>query len=180
MDDTMTRRGLPGRAGYLVALALLFGLAPELIGPARAADTFAPAGNGWETYVNERFGTSLVFPADVFTPDEPPENGDGRRFVAPDATLEIYAWENLDGETAATLKQRLVGGEGYTEVTYSPSGANWLVLSGYRGDSIFYEKYFFRADAVHGFGMEFPAAEKPFYAPIIERIEDSFRAGWDS
>ena len=31
------------------------------------------------------------------------------------------------------------------------------MLSGYRGDNIFYEKYFFRGDTVHGFGIEFPA-----------------------
>ena len=77
----------------------------------------------------------------------------------------------------ASLKRRLVGADGYTDVTYSPSGSNWLVLSGYRGNNIFYEKYVFRDDTVHGFGVEFPAAEKPRYSPIIERMEDSFRAG---
>ncbi len=149
-----------------------------LPGPA-AADQFEPIGGGWEVYVNDRYGTSLTFPADIFAPAEPPENGDGRRFHSDDATLEVYAWENVEGESAGSLKRRLVGTQGYTEVTYSPSGASWLVLSGYRGDNIFYEKYFFRSGEVHGFGMEFPAAEKPFYAPIVERIEDSFRAGWD-
>jgi hypothetical protein len=28
---------------------------------------------------------------------------------------------------------------------------------------------------IHAFGVEFPASAKPFYAPQIERIEDSFR-----
>jgi len=51
------------------------------------------------------------------------------------------------------------------------------VLSGFRGDMIFYEKYLFRGGIVVAFGMEFPGARKPFYAPIVERIEDSFRAG---
>jgi hypothetical protein len=51
------------------------------------------------------------------------------------------------------------------------------VLSGFRGDRIFYEKYFFRGENVHAFGIEFPAERKPFYAPIIERMENSFRAG---
>ena len=143
------------------------------------ADQFEPIGGGWEVYVNDRYGTSLAFPADIFTPAEPPENGDGRRFHSDDATLEVYAWQNVDNESANSLKRRLVGTEGYTEVTYSPSGSSWLVLSGYRGDNIFYEKYFFRGGEVHGFGMEFPADEKPFYAPMVERIEDSFRAGWD-
>ena len=141
------------------------------------ADRFEPVGDGWELYVNERFGTSLVFPANLFTPDEPPTNGDGRRMHSDDATLEVYTWHNLEGETATSLKQRLVGSEGYTEVTYSPSGQSWLVLSGYRGDNIFYEKYFFQNGMVSGFGMEFPESAKPRYAPIVERIENSFEAG---
>ena len=160
------------------ALALALGLAASvgLSGPSRAEDQFRPAEDGWQRYVNERFGTSFVFPAEVFTPEAPPENGDGRRFVAPDAALEIYAWHNTDGENAGSLKRRLIGTEGYEDVTYSPSGRSWLVISGYRGDNIFYEKYFFRGDLVHGFGMEFPREEKPRYAPIVERIEDSFQA----
>jgi len=161
--------------GYATALLVVVGSVPGGSGPARA-DQFIPAGGGWQTYVNDRFGTSFAFPADIFTPSPPPENGDGRRFVAEDATLEVYAWHNIDSENAASLKRRLVGSDGYTDVTYSPAGRSWLVLSGYRGDNIFYEKYFFRGDTVHGFGIEFPADEKPFYAPIIEQIEDSFRA----
>lgn len=183
MPRTMLRSRSPGRCGMgagapaalVLSLSLLAGAAA--IETAGAQDQFVPAGGGWETYVNDRFGTSLVFPAELFTPEPPPENGDGRRFLAPDATLEIYAWDNADGESADSLRRRLVGSDGYTEVTYSPSGAGWLVISGYRGDNIFYEKYFFRGEAVHGFGMEFPRGEKPRYAPIIERIENSFRAG---
>ena len=166
------------RGALLGIAAAIFAFAAALaVQPNHArADQFIPAEGGWQIYVNDRFGTRFAFPADIFTPSPPPENGDGRRFVAEDATLEVYAWHNIDGENAASLKRRLVGSDGYTDVTYSPSGRSWLVLSGYRGDNIFYEKYFFRGDTVHGFGIEFPAAERPFYAPIIEHIEDSFRA----
>ncbi|HEX2257314.1 MAG TPA: hypothetical protein VHG92_11555 [Afifellaceae bacterium] len=161
--------------GFAAAFAV--SIAGHVVQPSpAAADQFIPSGGGWQVYVNDRFGTSFSFPADIFTPSPPPENGDGRRFVAPDATLEVYAWHNAENETAASLKRRLVGSDGYTDVTYSPTGRSWLVLSGYRGDNIFYEKYFFRSGTVHGFGIEFPAQEKPFYAPIIERIEDSFQA----
>lgn len=165
--------------GLLAAtLALGFVPGPAAIQAASAQDSFVPAGDGWATYVNERFGTSLAVPAD-FTPAAAPENGDGRRFTSEDATLEVYAWDNVDGETAESLKGRLIGSDGYSDVTYSPLGRSWLVISGYRGDNIFYEKYFFRGDTVHGFGMEFPSAEKPYYDNVVEEIEDSFRAGWE-
>lgn len=157
-----------------VVLCAAFSLA--LTAGARA-DQFLPARGGWQTYVNDRFGTRLDFPADVFVPGEAAENGAGRRFAAADAALEIYSFENIERETPASLKRRLVGSEGYTDVTYSPSGDSWLVLSGFRGPIIFYEKYFFSGGVISGFGMEFPADQKPRYAPIIERMEDSFRAG---
>lgn len=166
------------RAAAAAAFITMAGAAATIAIPNSAmADQFEDLGGGWQGYVNERFGTRLVFPS-IFTPAEAPEAGDGRRFLSDDATLEVYAWENIDGETASSLKRRLLGSTGYTDVTYSPSGRSWLVVSGYRGDNIFYEKYFFRGGEIHGFGMEFPSEKKPRYAPIVEEIEDSFRAGW--
>jgi hypothetical protein len=170
------RRGFAAAAGGTLIATTTTILTIATSGAA-LADRFEPVGGGWELYVNERFGTSLTFPASIFTPDEPPANGDGRKMHSSDATLEVYTWHNVDGETAGSLKNRLLGSDGYTDVTYSPSGQSWLVLSGYRGDNIFYEKYFFQNDMVSGFGMEFPEAAKPRYAPIVERIEDSFEAG---
>lgn len=145
--------------------------------PAYAADTFEPAGGGWKTYTNERFGTRLDFPAAVFKAGAPPRNGDGRRFTSRDATLEVYAFNNADHESAKSMKRRLIGSPGYDKVTYSPSGPGWLVLSGFRGKNIFYEKYFFHGATIQGFGMEFPARAKPRYAPLLERVENSFEAG---
>ena len=168
-------RAVPGPSRAMVAgAAFLLALAGADVAN---ADQFKPAAGGWQTYVNDRFGTRLDFPPDIFVPGNISDNGAGMRFAASDAELEIYSFANTEGETPASLKRRLVGAEGYTDVTYSPSGDSWLVLSGYRGPTIFYEKYFFVGGVVSGFGMEFPADQKPRYAPIIERMEDSFRAG---
>ena len=162
-------RGLASR----VTLAFAFGLAAS----GALADQFLPASGGWQTYINDRFGVSFDFPADVFEPQPPPDNGDGRSFRSDNATLQIVAFRNIDGQSASALKRELLGGDGYEEVTYSPSGETWFVLSGFRGDNIFYEKYLFNDEVVSVFGIEFPTAEKPYYAPMIERIEDSFEAG---
>jgi hypothetical protein len=144
---------------------------------AQEVDSFLPASDGWQSYVNDRFGMRFDYPAELFTPEPPPTNGDGRTFRAADASLQIFAFQNIENETPASLERRLVGAEGYENVTYSPSGSGWLVLSGFRGETIFYEKYLFRGGIIAAFGMEFPSARKPFYAPMVERIEDSFRAG---
>lgn len=155
----------------IVVLALLFCLAGAAL-----ADSFIRLGDGWQTYINARYGTQLDYPADVFAPGIPPENGDGLQFRSPDATLEVFAFQNIDHDLPATLKRRLVGGAGYANVTYSPQGENWLVLSGLRGETVFYEKYLFRGSVVHAFGLEFTESAKPRYSPIVERMENSFKA----
>jgi hypothetical protein len=157
-----------------VALTAFFSSPASL--HAQEADTFAPGPDGWQSYVNGRYGFRLDFPADVFTPEPPPDNGDGRTFTSSDATLQVSAFQNLESKLPAALRDELVGSEGYENVTYSPSGEDWLVLSGFRGETIFYEKYFVDDAVISAFGIEFPKDRKPFYAPIIERIEDSFRA----
>ncbi len=176
-EPTVAR--LKRRSGLMVAAAIavtwLIGATLALMGAARA-DQLIPIGGGWQTYVNDRFGMRFDYPADVFSPLEEPQNGDGRSFASSDATLQIFGTHNTLNDSPASMKREMVGMQDYEEVTYSPSGRNWLVLSGYRGERIFYEKYFFRGDVIAAFAMEFPAGRKPFYAPIIERIEDSFRA----
>ena len=67
--------------------------------------------------------------------------------------------------------------DGYDDVTYSPSGETWLVISGFRNDRIFYEKYMFSDGMIFAFGIDFPKERKPYYSPIVERIENSFKPG---
>lgn len=177
----MTRLCRHLRTTFHVPLALTALMSALLLLPSSSAgqdyDAFTPIGAGWQTYVNARYGVRFDYPADIFTALEPPINGDGRSFASADASLTIFAAHNTLNESPATLKRDMMGSPDYQDVTYSPSGKTWLVLSGYRGDKIYYEKYFFRHGTISAFGIEFPAHRKPFYAPMIERIEDSFRAG---
>jgi hypothetical protein len=51
------------------------------------------------------------------------------------------------------------------------------VLSGTRGSNIFYEKYLFRGDLIHGMVMTYPQSLKAEYASIVARIAKSLGAG---
>jgi len=161
-------RQLPRAAGLTIAL--------WIAGSPAAADQLIPRGDGWQTYINDRFGMQFEIPAD-FQPAAPPESGGGRSFDKGDASIYIFASDNTEGDTPASFKEQMIHTQDYENVTYRPSGDSWLVISGFRGERIFYEKYFFRDGLISAFGMDFPKEDKPLYAPVIERIENSFRSG---
>jgi hypothetical protein len=140
-------------------------------------DLFVPAGPGWSTYVNARSGASLTYPEELFEPLPPTDGGENRKFVSRDgqAELEFIVLPRAPGQTARSLQQSLIGRDGYEEVTYRPRGRSWFVLSGYRGDLIFYEKYVFAGDSVQAFAMAYPSSHRHIYDPVLEAIEDNFR-----
>lgn len=147
----------------LTALALL--LAPGAAG----ADSL--------TYSNDRFGTRLTFPAELFdTRLDPPENGDGMTWTSRDgASLAVYAGYNAleqrpDELLAGIMAARAAGGE----VTYSRSRGNWVVVSGTAGSDIFYERHVFGADdVIHSMVLTYPRARAGKYNPLVGPIANS-------
>jgi hypothetical protein len=138
--------------------------------------TAIAAAQDWSTYSNPRFGTSAEYPANEFRPLPPPENGDGQSFAAADgATLSIFGAHNIDNDTPSSYEQMIRGGRNrdYANVTYRAAGADWLVLSGYRDDSVFYEKYIFADGLIHGLTIVYPRSAKAHYDPIAARAARS-------
>ena len=66
---------------------------------------------------------------------------------------------------------------GYEEITYQPRGRSWFVLSGYRGDQIYYEKVMFSCGArvVNILAIAYPTSERHQFDPVVERMEDTFK-----
>ena len=81
---------------WLRALALVVGLI-SLLGSSAAAFDCVP-------YVNERFGFSLSYPADLFEPERSSEAGDGQVFVGirGRGRLLVGALANSDGHTVGS------------------------------------------------------------------------------
>jgi hypothetical protein len=133
------------------------------------------AAESWKSYANPRFGTSADYPADRFRPLPPPENGDGQSFGAEDgATLAIFGSYNVENWTPAAYEKVIrSGGDDHADVSYRATGPNWLVLSGNHGDSIYYERYLFVGDVIHGMRIVYPRAAKASYDPIVARIARS-------
>lgn len=172
----MRRRDRFSSIGRWVALLFFAGTAISTMGVAQA-DLLPVRSDGWQTYVNDRYGMRFEYPADVFRKTEAAEDGEGRTFFSSDASLQIMSTRNDSDYTPRSMMRDVAGTTDYQQITYSPSGKSWLVMSGFRGENIYYEKYFFRGGLISAFAIEFPRDRKPFYAPIIERIENSFRSG---
>ena len=136
----------------------------------------------WADYHNERFGLGLSYPTSVFRLERATTDGDGRLFRSRDgrARLLVGAFVNADGLSPASY-QRFAARYSYPgmRIDYAPSGRNWTVLSGIRGDTMVYEKAMFSCGGslINSFAMLYPVEERRFYDPIVERIEDSFRPG---
>jgi hypothetical protein len=135
----------------------------------------------WAEHRINRFGLQLVYPANVFKPQRKTDRGDGELFLSADgkAKLLIGALENSQNHSPASY-QKFIARQSYPgfDLDYSPVGNTWSVLSGERDGTMFYDKVIFTCHGrrIGRFALVYPVAERSFYDPIIERIEDSFTA----
>ena len=148
--------------------------------PLNAREAFNPG--GWQSYRNERFGLSLSYPGEVFQIERTSEAGDGVVFAArgTDARMLVGALPNRDCQTVVSY-QDFVARKSYAvyQIHYRPRGNTWFVLSGEGDGKIFYEKVVFSCGGrvINSFALIYPAAERQTFDPIVERVEDTFRAG---
>ncbi len=138
--------------------------------------------NYLESYENERFGFRLRYPAAMFKPDRPPEGGDGQTFITEDGQAKIvtYAALNVEKLTPQTYRKTLLAEYGgYDLLDYQPQSKTWFVLSGFRGEKIFYEKIMFSCGnrVINVLAISFPKAEKLQYERVVEQLENDFKTG---
>jgi hypothetical protein len=145
----------------------------------------AEAAEAWNRYVNSRYGFSIEYPA-RFRAEPPPVNGDGRAFIAADgASFSVSGALNNPGGKQRTIPEfeaYLRSGarqSDYIRVTYRFVNADMLILSGFRGEKIFYEKYLMssRDKIINTFVMTYPARLKASYDRVVARMSNSFTAG---
>ena len=153
-----------------------------LVGASPAAAFAQPVDLGWTEFRNERFGLALRYPADVFVSQRSADSGDGDLFETPDrqGRLLVGAIENTERFTPRSY-QSFIARQSYPglRIDYAPIGQSWAVLSGTVGQTMVYEKIMFSCggSVINSFAMTYPIAERAFYDPLIEAIEDTFRPG---
>jgi hypothetical protein len=142
----------------------------------------AVAAESWTTYRNDRFGYTLTYPSSVFQPDKTSKDGGGQVFLNQqgNAKVVVNGAVNDEGFTPTEYRKTILKEfAGYDQLDYSPQGQTWFVLSGYRGDAIYYQKVMFSCGGkvINALSVTFPRAEKPFYEGLVERMEDNFKPG---
>jgi hypothetical protein len=138
--------------------------------------------DGWVTFKSDEFGYSLYYPSTFFEPQAIAAAGEPKTFLSPDrkAKLVVSGVDNQEGISLARYRSALLDEfGGYDALDYSPTGKSWFVLSGYRGDTIYYQKVLFSCGdrIINLFSITFPAADRAFYEGLIEVMEDNFRPG---
>jgi hypothetical protein len=136
-------------------------------------------GAGWSTYQNDRFNFALKYPADVFAVDAGTASDNVRTFRSIDgeALLRIFAAENITGVTPTKYRRSLIEGR-YAGVNldHAPQRRLWFVLSGTRGDTVFYERVDFSCNtkAIHGWQMIYPSSERTLYDLVVDEIQRNY------
>jgi hypothetical protein len=133
----------------------------------------------WLIYQNDRYGTTIDYP-DQFKAAPPPGADDGRTFTSADgAEFSVYASYNaLNFDLAKYEDFTLKNLDSSRVVTSTARGSNWFVMSGTKGDSVFYERHLLShgGQMTEGFSMTYPAAANRTYDPIVARMAKSFRS----
>lgn len=152
----------------------------DTMGAARdtaAAGGQAPTGEvTYETYRNDKFGFSVRYPSGVLQPTEGMGNGNGHVFKAPDGSASMLVYATGEA-TSEKLRQRF---EEQTtnpdlNVTYQTQGDGWYVLSGYRGDHIFYERADIRGGALKVVRMFYDRSRKRYFDSIVREVSFSLK-----
>jgi hypothetical protein len=136
-------------------------------------------------WANERdgdLGFRFTYPTELFQRIPGDRKPSFHYFVSKDesAKFMVGAWNNEAGQTPTKFKQWLISNAGgYDELTYRPRGRNWFVMSGYRGDDIYYEKVMFSCSGkiVNVLAITYPSSSRQKYDPIVESMEDHFGPG---
>jgi hypothetical protein len=131
----------------------------------------------WGEYVNARFQYRLCYPQALFSPEAEADNGDGRRFDAPDGiSLIVYGRRNAMDESVNDVAQgigaRLAGDSG--RIVYVAAQPGFFVVSGTHAGQIFYVKGLLRGDDYKIFELVYPAAQRAQFDGIVTRMSGCF------
>jgi hypothetical protein len=142
----------------------------------------AEAADRWKSIMDENLGFSFSYPETLFSSVPGDDKPSFHYFASTQSQAKflVGGWDNRFGAKPEHFKRwMMTNAEGYEDVTYQPHGRSWFVLSGYRGDQIYYEKAIFSCDnhVVNVLAISYSVAQREIFDPVVERMEDNFKPG---
>jgi hypothetical protein len=133
----------------------------------------------WRTFEVPDFGTSIQYPAGIFSPAGKPEMGLGQRFERADAraVLSIYSRANEAGETPKTYLRNNLRVD-RSALDYVRIARSFFAISSERDGVILYSRCNFSGGArgvIHCFDLKYPQQEKRAWDAVVTRISLSLR-----
>ncbi len=141
-----------------------------------------PAVAEWRIYENPRFGFKFTYPSHFFAPEPEPENANGHRFFSIGAEANISTWgsnNQLNLNPRSYFKWLRDDVEVVDNVTYKRIAKDWVVISGFKGDMVYYEKTIFTCNfqQMTSISMSYPASLKKDFDRMLGKITKSLKPG---
>lgn len=148
---------------------------PSSAGRAADPDSFLPGEGGYGLYRNARYGTVISYPAGYFRPDPAPDSGDGRRFSSIDGQAWFYVFAQYNAEGLSPVQQSARDAEEHGGASYRAAGQGWYVLSGLRGEEIYYRRVTEdETGLIRVFEIGYPAVRKAEFDAVVGYMAKSF------
>lgn len=129
----------------------------------------------WAT-ISDPSGLRMEYASGIFvTPLGPTEQYDGKRFASADgaSNFAYYTFANQRREAPAEYLRRTLVVDA-RNLVYRRVTKSFFVISSIRGDKIFYSRCNFTSP-VKCFFVEYPAAQKLQWDPVVTRMSHSLR-----
>ena len=133
----------------------------------------------WAAYRDDTEKCRLVYPSSVFTISWIDEEN-FRRFSGPneDTYFRILGLTNEDQLTPTDIKAEYIKKKGTKDLVYERTNMDFLVLSGFHGQNIFYTKIALSSDndTICVLHFSYPRKAKRAFDSIVTRMSRSFAA----
>jgi hypothetical protein len=132
--------------------------------------------HAWKTYTNERFGFSVCYPSDLLQLEAAPDNNDGQTFVGSNGA-KIAAWGSWNATDQTLADSAREDEKSLGHVTYKAIREGFYVISGRKGDQIFYKRTALANGKFSAVELTYPAADSALWNAISARVSQCFKPG---
>jgi hypothetical protein len=127
------------------------------------------------SYTNDRYGFSVRVPAN-FEQAPPAEDGDGQTWYTEGNAVEIQTFGEFN-VSQNTVQSELAALLSTMQPTYHQSSKDWLVVTGYSGLNIVYDKVYVGKTNLYELQIKYPKSEQEKYGSVVDNVSASFHPG---